>query len=307
MKLPVFSAFGASISYTIAHFPTLLRITWLPALLLMAAYAYFMPAMMEMQMNMAAVDGDGADQAAMFAAMAESMKASGYIYLASAIFYPMLIAGVLRHVVRGDAPRLPFYLWFGGDEFRVLISYILLVVMGSLIGIVGFLAVMVAGIVAAVVSQAVGGVIIGLLSVAFMIAIIWFMLRMSVVFPASVGERTIGIARSWSLTKGNAWSLFFYWVLWLIVLGFIGGIYAIFAVSDFFNLIPELIAAGTDEAAQQAIEARMIEVQMHMYDITKPGYWPYMIATYLYTIISFSFSTAASGVAYRYLAGDERG
>lgn len=47
MKLPVFSAFGASISYIAAHFLTLVRITWLPALLMMAATVYFVPPMIE--------------------------------------------------------------------------------------------------------------------------------------------------------------------------------------------------------------------------------------------------------------------
>jgi hypothetical protein len=239
--------------------------------------------------------------------MGENLKATGLIYLASAIFYPMLIAGVLRHVVRGEAPRLPFYLWFGGDEFRVLISYILLIVMAMLLSVVGALAIMVVGIVSAMVSQAVGGIIILVLSLAFAVAVIWFMLRMSVVFPASVGERTIGIARSWSLTKGNAWSLFFYWLLWMIILMALCVVYVMFAVGDFLSLIPEMIAAGADESAMQEVEQKMLAIESSLYDRSSPGFWPYIVSTYLYTVVSFAFTTAASGVAYRYLAGEQRG
>ena len=44
MKLPVFTAFGAAIAYVTSHFLTLLRIVWLPALLLTGVTFYLMPA-----------------------------------------------------------------------------------------------------------------------------------------------------------------------------------------------------------------------------------------------------------------------
>lgn len=310
MKLPVFSAFGASISYIAAHFLTLVRITWLPALLMMAATVYFVPPMIEAQMNLAlAGAGGGApDETAAFALMAQSMKTAGFIYLASAILYPMLIAGVLRHVIRGEAPRfLPFYLWFGADEFRVLISYIVLVVMFILAGLAGALGVMVLGIAAGLISQSAGGVAVAALAVVFIAAFLWFALRMSLIFPATVADRTIGVGRSWQVTKGAVWSLLFYWILWGIVFAFIAGVYAVFGASSLFAMLPEIFAAGGDEAAIAEIQQRMYEAQAGLYDMSKPGFWTYNVATYLYLIVSFSFSSVAGGVAYRYLAGEERG
>ena len=309
MKLPVFTAFGASISYIAAHFLTLVRIAWLPALLMMAAMVYFMPSMLDAQISMAALEREGAvDQAAVFAALGQSMKATGFVYLAAAIFYPMLFAGVLRHVMRGEAPRmLPFYLWFGADEFRVLIAYILLIVMFVIAGFAGVLGVMVAGLVTTLVSQTAGGVLTLVLMLALMVAFIWFALRMSLILPATVADRAIGVGRSWQVTKGAVWSLFFYWILWGVVFFVLGGVYFGVGASSLWALLPEMIAAGTDQAAMAEIEQRMLQAQVDLYDMSKPGFWTYNIATYVYLVLSTIFMAAAGGVAYRYLTGEERG
>ena len=55
------------------------------------------------------------------------------------------------------------------------------------------------------------------------------------------------------------------------------------------------------------LEQRLLEMQIDLYDMSKPGFWTYAIATYLYMIISISFSSVAGGVAYRYLSGQESG
>ncbi|WP_425409576.1 hypothetical protein [Hyphococcus sp.] len=307
MKMPVFTAFSASISYVAAHFLTLLRITWLPALLLMAVMTYVMPALSQAQLNMIEIESAGGDQAAVFAAMGDGLKSNAILLLASAIFYPMMIAGVLKHVVRGEAPRLPLYLSYGPDEFRVFVTYVLLIVMFMLAAIAGALGVTVIGVISALASQAVAGLVSLLLMLAFFAGIIWFMLRLSVAFAASVGERTVGIAKSWEATAGAGWSLLCYWLLWFLVFIVIGGVYAGIAAGEMFSLIPEMIASGGDEAAMREIEERIAQAQLNMYDISKPRYWTYAAATYAYTILSVALWTAAGGVAYRYLTGEERG
>lgn len=308
MKLPVFAAFGASISYIAAHFLTLVRIAWLPALLMMAVTVYVTPSMIEAQMSMAMAQEAGATDPAALAMVGQNLKASSLIFLAAAILYPMLYAGLLRHVIRGEAPRfLPFYLWFGADEFRVLISYIVLAVMFALAGFAGFLGVLVLGLVSGLISQTAGGIVVAVLALVFIVAFIWFSLRMSLIFPASVADRTVGVGRSWQVTKGAAWSLLFYWILWGIVFAFIAGVYAAFGAASFFAMLPEIFAAGADEAAMAEVQQRILEAQANLYDMSKPGFWTYNVATYAYFVISSIFACAASGVAYRYLAGEERG
>lgn len=138
MKLPVFKALGASLSYIGAHFFTLIKIMWLPALLLTGVMAYVMPTVMDAQMQLIAVEETG-DPTDVLALLGPIFKSSGLMYLAAAIFYPMIMAGVLKHVIRGDAPRLPFYLQYGGDELRLLLAYILIFIISVVAVIAGFL------------------------------------------------------------------------------------------------------------------------------------------------------------------------
>jgi len=310
MKFPVFTAFGASISYVAAHFLTLIRIAWLPGLLMMGTMAYLMPSIMEAQLNVVAMEEAGqTDPSAVFAMLGESFKAMGLIYLAMAVFYPMMIAGVLRHVLRGDVPGLPFYLWFGGDELRVLITYILFIVMAGLAAIAAFLGVFVIGLFASMVSSEAAGLAMAVLMIALVIAVIWFLLRMSMIFPATVDRRSIGIADSWNATAGRVWGILFYWIFWGIIFMVLGGIYTMVVAGEMFSLLAEAFAAGAsgNEAAAQEVEQRILDVQASMYDPENPRFWTYMGVTYLYTVISVAVSMAASGVAWRYVTGTERG
>ena len=305
MKLPVFKAFFATFSYVVVHFLTLLKILWLPMLGVMAVTAYLTPAMIDAQLSMAAAEGMN-DDAMVLGTMGQVLKTTGMLYLAMAIFYPMMIAGVLRHVVRGDAPGLPFYLSYGADEFRILGAFILYIVMLMLAYFVGALGLIVIGVVASMLSQAIGGILIGVLAIAFVIALVWFMLRMSLIFPASIGERKIGIAHSWAVTKGSAWSLFFFWFLIFIVVFAFIAVYIGVAASDYFPIFQEMLASANDPAAIEELEQRMMQMQRDMWDMSRPGFWVYIAASYLFSIVYNAIWNVASGVAYRYLTGGQR-
>lgn len=307
MKFPVFKAFFAGMAYLISHLLTLLKILWLPALLMIAAMVYLMPSMMDAQIQIAQMEKT-ADPSEAFALMGSSFRSTGLLYLAMAVFYPMMTAGVLKHIVRGDAPRLPFYLQYGGDELRVLFAFILVVIMFILVGVVGFLASFVLSVIAAAVlsavSSALAGVVSGLVVLALVVVFIWFMLRLSVVFPAAIGARSIGVAESWSLTKGASFALFFYWLFWLIFLMVVLTPIVIFMMGDYFALMREMIVAGTggDAAAVETLEARMLREVADMWDMSKPGFWPFIAANYVYIMLNLAVWTVAGGVAYRYLS-----
>lgn len=303
MKLPIFKAFLAGWAYLAAHPLTVFKILWLPTLLLMAAYAYFMPSMLDAQMQFSTI-GEGEDPSKVFEALGPMMKSVGWLYLLMAIVYPMMIAGVLRHVVRGEAPALPFYFQFFGDEFRVLIAYILYLIMIVFLSVVGFLAVLVLAYVSGVVGTQVGGIITLLLVVAFVSIFIWFLLRLSVFFPAAIGSRSLGIPESWRVTKGNALGLLVYWILWGVAIIVVASVFMIFIAADYFQFIGEMIAAGQDEAAQQEISRRMLEMQRDQWNMARPGFWLFALANYLFTIVYTAMWTVASGVAYRYLSGE---
>ncbi len=301
MKFPVFTAFFAALAYLAAHALTLLKIMWLPALALVAALAAIMPSALDAQLNAAA---GGADPAAALASAGAIFKSMGLLYLVMAIVYPMMIAGVLKHVVRGDAPKLPFYLGYAGDELRVLGSFALVMVMAGIVYVVGFLAILALGFVFSLASPALGAVAGAVAGLAFVCAFFWFLLRLSAALPAAVGARSLGVAESWRMTKGNVWSLLLYWVLFVIVLIPVVGVFTAVAMPDLMGFYGEMIAAGQDAAAQEAANQRLLQMQRDMWDISKPGFWPYIIAVYLYTIVYNAIWCVAAGVAYRYLSGE---
>ena len=104
----------------------------------------------------------------------------GLIYLSAAIAYPMMIAGALKHVVRGEAPRMPFYLSYGLDEIRILLSYIILVIMVSLVAFVGVFAMMALGLAFSALSADIGGIVTALLILAMVLRAFsgsWFACR----------------------------------------------------------------------------------------------------------------------------------
>jgi hypothetical protein len=153
------------------------------------------------------------------------------------------------------------------------------------------------------ISPQIGGIVAGVLALVGVIAFIWFMLRMSLVFPATIGAKKIGLAESWRITKGNVWRLLFYWILWGIVFIVVGCIVLVVALPQYIALFGEMASSATDPAAIQEIEQRMTQMQIDMWDRAKPGFWLYLAGNYVATILYIAVVYAAGGVAYRYIAG----
>ena len=302
MKLPVFKAFFAGLALFFGKAGELFKALWLPALLMMAALAFIMPRYLGVMVDMTAMDSE-TDPAAVFAAMGPMLKYIGLLYLTMAIVYPIMIAGNLKYIIRGQELRLPFYLQFGLDELRILITFILLGLMFAIVYVVGALCLIVLSTISAMVTPQIAGVVIAVAALALAITLVWFLLRLSLALPAAVGARKIGIAESWRLTEGNAWRLFFYWFFWLIVLLVVAAVYLAVSFSEFFSLLPEMVAAaGQDSSASREIEQRMLEMEQDQWDMSKPGFWVYAGGTYLYTLVYTGLWNVAGGVAYRYLS-----
>lgn len=304
MKLPVLKAFAAALAYFFTHILTIVRILWLPLLLMIAATVYVMPDYLQSAMAASALEGEP-DPAQALSLVGSMLATMGLLLLVAAIAYPMMISGLLRHIVRGESPSLPFYLRYGADEFRILLTFILLIIMIMIVYIVGAIGVFAVTAALVAISPKVGGAIAGLVAIALVVALIWFLLRMSLAFPATIGARKIGIAESWRVTKGNAWRLLFYWILWVIVFLIGGCIFLVLALPQYAGLLGEMMGAATDPSAMREIERRMMEMQLAMWDMSKPGFWVYIAGNYIGTMLYLGLTYAASGVAYRYLAGEK--
>lgn len=308
MKFPVFRAFAASLAYLVTHFLTILKILWLPVLGLMAAQFYATPALLSVQLDMNTMQEAGGDPYEVFSSFEKMARPMGILYGAMFLFYPMMTAGVLRHVVRGESPRLPFYLSFGMDELRVFAAYLLFMVMIFISAFAGMLAYLVLTMVFALVSEGIGALVAIIGVFALMGAFIWFITRMSIIFPAAVGERSVGIADSWRLTDGNFWGLLVYWIFWGVVMMFGSMLFFLVAAAGYFSIFAELFTTAIQNPDNTAeVERRMIEMQSEMMDPTKPGFWPFAIGSYVFMILYTAIWTSAGGVAYRYLTGTERG
>ncbi len=305
MNFPVFKAFSAGLAYIVAHFFTIIKILWLPTLLLIAVQLYLMPSMIDAQVQLGGME-QGGDPTAMFAAMGPMMRTTALLYLAMAILYPMMIAGLLRHVIRGEAPRLPFYLWFGADELRIVAAFLLLIIMTIILYIAGFLLVMVVGLILSLVAGALGGILMGVGILALVGALIWFFVRVSIVYAAAVGERTVGVAEAWNITEGHFWGLFFYWILWVFVMIIVGLVFLALVLPAYMPLMMEMMSSMSDPAAMEQVNARILEMQGNMWDLSKPGAWVSVISTYLFTMVYTALWVVPAGIAYRYLVGEER-
>lgn len=305
MKLPVFRAFFAGLALFFTHAGELFKALWLPALLMTAASYFLLPSYLDAGAH-AATAGQSADPREALAALLPSLKYAGLLYLASAVFYPMMIAGNLKYIIRGRTLQAPFYLQFGLDEARILFTIILLAIMLVLVYATGALALVVLTAIAAMSQNALGGLIALIAMFAFAIALVWFLLRVSMSLPAAIGKKKIGIAVSWRVTAGNAWRLLFYWALWLLVFSFLISIYMALVVPEFLPFIKQMIAlAGQDPEAAREIETRMTEMQREILDSARPGFWRYAIGTYVYSVVYAALWNVSGGVAYRYLSGEQ--
>lgn len=306
MKLSVFRAVGATFAYFTGEIATLVRILWLPLILLGVGIALVFPrygaaalAMMEL--------GPAPDPAAAMPLVGSLAAAGGLFMLVFAIFYPMMFAGVMRHVIRGEKPKLPFYLSFGGDELRVLVTYVAVMIMLVLVYVVGVVALIVVSAMLALIPGAGAAIagIVGIIGViAFLCVLIWFALRMSLALPATIGARTIGIAKSWQATKGNVWRLLAFWVVWGVLFFAAQAVLMAVIMPDYFSDMARIFAAAGDPEAVRRIQIESLRDSIETFSLSSPKIVLTALAGGAYGFFMLGLWAAAMGVAYRYVAGE---
>lgn len=301
MRLPVLKAFSATFAYVFRHGGDLAKALWLPALLLVAVEFYAMPpffsglgALIEL--------GEGAAPEDVAPVLLEILKWAFVLTVASAILYPMMTVASLRHLVRGETLAAPFYLRFGGDEARVLAAYILVSVMLLLIQLVGELAVAALALVFAVAGGAARDLVKGLGEIAVNIATIWFRLRLSVIFPASLAGRTIGLAAAWTATKGRVWSLLAFWILIGLVAAPLALVLLAPVLGELLDPLEALRKAGADPEEARAAVVPLLDAIARLFTPGEPAFWIFAPLLYALTIASAAITNVAAGTAWRYLS-----
>lgn len=300
MKFPVGKALAATFGYLAQHALLLLQSLWLPTLLLTAAIAWQSGPYMEAALSLVELGPNPEPNAAM-AVMGPIGKSVGVMFLAALICYPMIAVASLRHVVRGDTLKAPFYLGFGGDELRLLGAYILFILVFLLAYLVFALAIGVLAGVLTMISPAVGAAASGVLLVAGVVAMFWFLVRLSLTFAASMSTKTLGLAQSWNETKGRSGGLFLFWIVVCLVVIILSIGFVFVAMPGIAGIYAELFRASGDAAAELEVTKKMLAMQRDMYDPSKAGFWVYFGASYVFTMIVSAIMYVASGVAWRYV------
>lgn len=299
MKLPVFRAIGMTFAFVFGHLVEVIKITWLPLALMMAGI-YWAELRMLPMLDIAP-HFDPHDPQASLRAMLPLLQAEGIMFLAMLIFVPMLYAGLLRFVIRGEKPRLPFYLAFGGDELRILITFILVVLLLAIIYVAGFVGILILSGLPALSGPA-GAIAILAASCLLLWLLLWLALRLSLSCAGAIGARKIGIGPSWSTTKGAVWALFFYYLIFFVlfiaaelVLGYV-------LLPEYFTGVGQLIAviAQHPHDPQAVVEAsRQFSAQIREALQSK---LPLLIGVgFAFSLIVYPLMIVLSGVAWRLL------
>jgi hypothetical protein len=304
MQFPALKAFAATFAYLSSHAFYLAKALWLPAALLTAAMAYALPSLFEAMSVMIGIEQDADPQEAMAAIGALSSPLL-IVLLASALFQPMLIVASLKHLIRGEKIKAPFYIGFGADELRVVGAFLLLTVMVTVIAIVGGLGAGVLIAIAAIVASPMAKLVGALADLLVNVVSLWFRLRLSVLYPASLATRSVGFGVAWAETKGRVLGLLIFWILIGLVMAAISLALAAPFVLKLIPMIQVVTEAGdTPEAAREALRPLLSELSA-MWSAENPMLAPMLLLMFVLTMVSSAISNVASGTAWRYLTEGE--
>ncbi|MDH7975544.1 hypothetical protein QH494_25440 [Sphingomonas sp. AR_OL41] len=173
-------------------------------------------------------------------------------YLIILVVTLVLIAASLRTILRPGEDSL-LGLRLGMDELRLLGLFVILGIGFFIVAVVGALIVAaIGGVFAMALGGSRGGLglaVVPLLILAFYGALVFLMVRLSLVSALTISRRKIIIGESWRLTKGHFWRLFgAYFVLGVML-------FILYMVVLTFTIGPVLAQAFSHGFSQQAIQA----------------------------------------------------
>jgi hypothetical protein len=302
MKLPVFKAIGMTFAFVVSNWLDILKIVWLPIVLLIGAYALIMPGYMA---SFAGFMQTGSQPSPEEAAQifGSVLPLAFGLLLVSMAFNMIVFAGILKLVIRGEKPSLPFYIGFGGDEWRLLATWVLvfLIFFGAQIAFA-----LVTGVVTFALGAA-GAIVALVLMLVYFVGLIWMCVRLSLATAATVGASTIGIGPSWSASKGNAWRLFFYWFIWGIIFAILYVAIILILMPDYFTQLGQVMAAAQGGSVQEieAASNAMTASAMSIYDFSSPAGIAALAIVTVLGVIGTAFWIVSGGVAWRLLTDDQ--
>jgi hypothetical protein len=205
-KLPVMATAGEAYRFLLREFGTIVRLTWLP-LLILAVIQYFAAR-------------------AQFDALRESLASGGSLEASAGPFWQGLelivalaggaIVAVALHrvILFGDRkPGSYFHLAFGKVELLF-----------AVVPVAIFVAMFVAFIALTPLLAVIPTFIFGVIAMIFIAAVVFVAVRLSVLFPVMVVEQRVDAAQAWRLSAGNFWQLLGVWLVVFIPAAVVVGI-----------------------------------------------------------------------------------
>lgn len=287
MKLLVFKALATTFAFSIENWARLLKIVWLPFLLMFGVSYWFQLHVSSRTAELLA-RGSDLEYDAILAFNTDVFWLNLCVTIGLGLLGLMVSAGILRLVIRGESPSLPFYLRWGGDEWALLGTSIALFAATFFILFVG-------GIVVGIIAAATGMPFLGFIALG--VLMLWLGVRFYLAFPAAVAKEQLGLVPAWEASGPQFWQLLGY----LLLLGLLGIAFQIAVMAvvtpQEFGLLIELYSGRLDP----------VSVNMRIQELTAPGTIEGVLRTGVMWVLSLLptvIGTVALGVAWRTIEED---
>ena len=309
-KLPIMKAFETTFSVVFGNLLEIIRIVWLPLALMTVALWWILLNLfiafygLSVSMN----EGEDPDPEQVLATMQPMFGWIALLLLVTLIFVPMLRAGLLRFVLRGERATGLFYFRYGRDELRILLTGIIwyLIYLGlvfvaemACIALIFFTNAQFPEL-----APLVGGIAI----MGALVFVIWILLRLSLAWPGAIATKGIGIGPSWHATKGNTLRLLVYWLLWcglfLLVWGVCEFALIWLILPLFATELPQLTAEGGPEQSSVVLKA-VLDYFAAVFDYHNPAVIAGALIGFLFAIVLCALNICAGGVAYKLLTSQD--
>lgn len=304
MKLPVFRAIGATFAFLASHIVDVLIIAWLPLALNFVAFVLIMPGYITAASKMQEF-GPGSDPAEIAPAVMGMLPHAALLIVAAVLFNLVLICGLQRLVIRGEKPSLPFYLAFGADEVRLLVATLAGLAIDVAIG-VAFAVLIFFGDLLAGLGPGPGGIVRFIAIIGLAISTIYVSLRLSLIAPATVDQRKIGLLPSWRTSEENVGNLLGYWLIFgvmIFAVQVVVGVTGLATPPGYTDAMAQVFTSGSPADARAAVK-HANEIMLGMYAFNDVGNTIRLVISYLCTSTIYILLAIAGGVAWRYLTGE---
>jgi hypothetical protein len=301
-KIPVGATIAHAYRFAFGDFFKILGVMWLPLMILWTPSLLMRTRMTALSAQFAAHD---------FSGIREMWGVLLPLYLAALVFLFMQMIGIARLALGLQRGPVWFYFSLGKPVWRLIGSYLLLIVafiIGSLAVILGSVLIgFVVGLIAKFVNNSAFGVIMAILAGLAMFTLwcgyLYCFVRLTFLLVPVVAAEAEGfaLARSWTLGWGNFWRMF---AIILVILAPFIALECAFLFGYLFKGLsfpPPHAAAEQTAAFQLAMNARTLEITNAMYH-----YWyisfPLSIAV---MVVLYGMAVGAQCFAYRALTEGE--